>query len=50
MTMNAANNEYFNNWLPIYVDKNHFEKNKKTILNEIKQIKNESSFFSISNF
>ena len=44
MPMKAANNEYFNNWLPIYVDKNHFEKNKQTILNAIKQIKNESTF------
>ena len=42
MTMKADNNEYYNNWLPIYVNKNHFEKNKQTILNSIKQIKNES--------
>ena len=43
-SMKAANNEYFNNWLPIYVDKNHFEKNKQTILESIRVIKNESTF------
>ena len=40
----AANNEYYNNWLPIYVDENHFCKNKETILNSLKAIKNESEF------
>ena len=40
----AANNEYYNNWLPIYVDENHFQKNKETILNSLKAIKNESEF------
>ena len=40
----AANNEYYNNWLPIYVDENHFNKNKETILNSLKAIKNESEF------
>ena len=40
----AANNEYYNNWLPIYVDENHFGKNKETILNSLKAIKNESEF------
>ena len=29
----SANNEYYNYWIPIYVDKNHYEKNKTTILN-----------------
>ena len=40
----AANNEYYNNWLPIYVDEKHFSKNKETILNSLKEIKNESEF------
>lgn len=40
----AANNQYYNNWLPIYVDENHFGKNKETILNSLKAIKNESEF------
>ena len=29
----SANNEFFNSWLPIYINKEHFEKNKITILN-----------------
>ena len=44
MNVKAANNEFFNNWLPIYVDNEHFNKNKETILNAIKNIKNEASF------
>ena len=40
----AANNEYYNNWLPIYADENHYGKNKDTILNSLKAIKNESDF------
>ena len=40
----AANNEFFNNWLPIYVNDEHFKKNRQTILNAIKDIKNETSF------
>ena len=40
----AANNQYYNNWLPIYVDENHFCKNKETILNSLKAIKNEIEF------
>ena len=40
----AANNEFFNNWLPIYVNDEHFNKNMRTILNAIKDIKNETSF------
>ena len=40
----AANNQYYNNWLPIYVDENHFRKNKDKILNSLKAIKNESEF------
>ncbi len=40
----AANNEYYNNWLPIYVDENHYSKNKEIIINSLKEIKNESEF------
>ena len=40
----AANNEYYNNWLPIYVDENHFCKNKEKITNSLKAIKNEEDF------
>ncbi|MBP5421929.1 MAG: hypothetical protein J6Y78_05740, partial [Paludibacteraceae bacterium] len=40
----AANNEYYNNWLPIYVDENHYIKNRELILNSLKAIKNESQF------
>lgn len=40
----AANNEYFNTWLPIYVDEQHYNKNKTTIFNSIKSIKNEITF------
>ena len=29
--LKSANNEYFNNWLPIYINKEHYEKNKNTI-------------------
>ena len=40
----AANNEYYNNWLPIYVNENHYSKNRELILNSLKAIKNESQF------
>ncbi|MBQ7621408.1 MAG: hypothetical protein IJV02_03240, partial [Candidatus Methanomethylophilaceae archaeon] len=40
----AANNEYFNNWLPIYVDENHFNKNREVIVNSLKAIKSENEF------
>ena len=40
----AANNEYFNNWLPIYVNEEHYLKNLDTIKNSIKAIKNETEF------
>ena len=29
----SANNEFYDTWLPIYINKEHFEKNKTTILN-----------------
>ena len=42
--LKAANNEYYNNWLPIYVNENHYSKNKELILNSLKAIKNEIEF------
>ena len=35
----SANNEYYNCWVPIYIDKNHYEKNKTAILNSFSIIK-----------
>jgi hypothetical protein len=35
----SASNEYYNYWVPIYIDKNHFEKNKTHILNSFSIIK-----------
>ena len=35
----SANNEYYNCWVPIYIDKNHYEKNKNAILNSFSIIK-----------
>ena len=29
----SANNEFYYSWLPIFIDENHFQKNKTTILN-----------------
>ena len=42
--LKAANNEFYNFWLPIYINKDHYEKNKETILNSLKVIKKESEF------
>ena len=42
--MKSANNTYFNTWLPIFVDENHYTKNRDTIFNCIKAIKNEIEF------
>ena len=42
--LKAANNEHYNNWLPIYVNENHYSKNKELILNSLKAIKNEIEF------
>jgi ubiquitin-protein ligase len=39
MSFKSANNEFYNYWVPIYIDKNHFEKNKQTILNSFSIIK-----------
>lgn len=40
----AANNQYYNNWLPIYVNEDHFNKNRDTIINSLKAIKGELEF------
>ena len=36
----SANNEFYNNWVPIYINKDHYEKNKSIILNSFNQIAN----------
>ena len=40
----SANNEYYNSWLPIYLNKDHYEKNKKTILKSIAEITGNMQF------
>ena len=35
----SASNEFYDTWLPIYINKEHFEKNKTTILNFFSVIK-----------
>ena len=40
----AANNEFYNFWLPIYINKDHYEKNKSTIIESLKVIKKENEF------
>ena len=35
----SANNEYYNNWLPIYINEEHYIKNKTAILNSFSIIK-----------
>ena len=40
----SANNEYYNSWLPIYINKDHYEKNKKTILKSIAEITGNMQF------
>ena len=40
----SANNEYYNSWLPIYINKDHYEKNKRTILKSIAEITGNSQF------
>ena len=35
----SANNKYYNYWVPIYIDKNHYLKNRTTILNSFSIIK-----------
>ena len=40
----SANNEYYNSWLPIYINKDHYEKNKERILNSIAEISSNTEF------
>ena len=40
----SANNEYYNSWLPIYINKEHYEKNKERILNSIAEISSNTEF------
>lgn len=42
--MKSANNTYFDTWLPVYVDEHQYTKNRNTIFNSIKAIKNEAEF------
>ena len=35
----SANNRFYNYWMPIYIDENHYSKNKTTILNALSVIK-----------
>ena len=38
-SLKSANNQYYDKWLPIYINKNNFEINKQTILNSFSVIK-----------
>ena len=42
--LKAANNEFYNFWIPIYINKDHYEKNKSTIIESLKVIKKENEF------
>ena len=42
--LKAANNEFYNYWLPIYINRIHYEKNKSKIIDSLKVIKKESEF------
>ena len=44
MQLKSSNNEYYNHWIPIYIDENHYNKNKETILKSFCKIKNEIKF------
>ena len=35
----SANNQFYNYWIPIYIDENHYKKNKSAILNSFSVIK-----------
>ena len=39
VTFKAANNEYYNYWLPIYINEEHFKRNKILILNSFSVLK-----------
>ena len=38
-SLKSANNQYYDKWLPIFINKNNFELNKQTILNSFSVIK-----------
>ena len=40
----SANNEYYNNWLPIYINEAHYQKNKDRILKSIVEITSNEVF------
>ena len=40
----SANNEYYNSWLPIYINNDHYEKNKEQILKSIAEKTSNSVF------
>ena len=42
--LKSANNEYYNNWLPIYINEAHYKKNKERILKSIAEITNNEIF------
>ena len=42
--LKSANNEYYNNWLPAYINKDHYEKNKDVILKSIAEITSNIAF------
>ena len=35
----SANNQLYNYWIPIYIDENHYKKNRQAILNSLSIIK-----------
>lgn len=46
----SANNELYNKWLPIYINKGNYEKNKNVILKLISQVIQDSEFTPIRFF
>ena len=38
----SSNNDYFKNWIPIYINKDHYLKNKETILKAFTKITNDN--------
>jgi len=45
----SANNEFYNNWVPIYINKDHYEKNKSIILNSFNTIASGSNINNNNN-
>ena len=39
VSFKAANNEYYNYWLPIYINEEHFQRNRTLILNSFSVLK-----------